>query len=105
MLQMPTFQKLSRALTEGETLYLTLYGLMILFFSYFWVATQFNPLHVFSIGSGVFRMVLSAMWLYQKLTAPTRSPEFEPPKIASLFGSVRPDSVNHSAAEMKSSNV
>ena len=46
MLQMPTFQKLSRALTEGETLYLTLYGLMILFFSYFWVATQFNPLQI-----------------------------------------------------------
>jgi preprotein translocase subunit SecY len=46
MLQMPTFQKLSRALTEGQGLYLTLYGLMILFFSYFWVATQFNPLQI-----------------------------------------------------------
>jgi preprotein translocase subunit SecY len=46
MLQAPVFQKLSRALTEGEVLYLTLYGLMILFFSYFWVATQFNPLQI-----------------------------------------------------------
>jgi preprotein translocase subunit SecY len=46
MLQLPSFQKLSRALTEGEVLYLALYGLMILFFSYFWVATQFNPLQI-----------------------------------------------------------
>jgi preprotein translocase subunit SecY len=30
----------------GEPLYLAAYGLMILFFSYFWVATQFNPLQV-----------------------------------------------------------
>jgi hypothetical protein len=27
------------------------------------------PMRVFSIGSGVFLMVLSAMWLYQKLNA------------------------------------
>ena len=27
-------------------LYLVIYGLMILFFSYFWVVTQFNPLQV-----------------------------------------------------------
>jgi preprotein translocase subunit SecY len=40
------FQKLSRSLQEGEILYLTLFGLMILFFSYFWVATQFNPLQI-----------------------------------------------------------
>ncbi|HUK83031.1 MAG TPA: preprotein translocase subunit SecY [Verrucomicrobiae bacterium] len=39
-------QKLARSLTEGEFLYLTLYGTMILFFSYFWVATQFNPLQI-----------------------------------------------------------
>jgi len=43
---MATLQRLARALTEGEVLYLTLYGLMILFFSYFWVATQFNPLQI-----------------------------------------------------------
>jgi preprotein translocase subunit SecY len=46
MLQMPLFQNMSRRLVEGEWLYLTLYGLMILFFSYFWVATQFNPLQI-----------------------------------------------------------
>jgi preprotein translocase subunit SecY len=46
MLQMPLFQKLARALTEGEGGYLLLYGTMILFFSYFWVATQFNPLQI-----------------------------------------------------------
>ena len=40
------FQQISRQLTEGEFLYLALYGLMILFFSYFWVATQFNPLQI-----------------------------------------------------------
>jgi preprotein translocase subunit SecY len=46
MLQAPTFQKMARSLTEGEAAYLTVYGLMILFFSYFWVATQFNPLQI-----------------------------------------------------------
>jgi len=46
MLNMPAFQKMARALTEGEVVYLTVYGLMILFFSYFWVATQFNPLQI-----------------------------------------------------------
>jgi preprotein translocase subunit SecY len=40
------FQKIGRQLTEGAILYLTVYGLMILFFSYFWVATQFNPLQI-----------------------------------------------------------
>ena len=39
-------QALGRQLTEGAGLYLTFYGLMILFFSYFWVATQFNPLQI-----------------------------------------------------------
>jgi len=46
MLQAPAFQRMARSLTEGEMAYLTLYGLMILFFSYFWVATQFNPLQI-----------------------------------------------------------
>ena len=46
MSQWPVMQKMARSLTEGEVLYLTLYGLMILFFSYFWVATQFNPLQI-----------------------------------------------------------
>ncbi len=31
---------------RGSLLYLTLYGLMILFFSYFWVATQFNEMQI-----------------------------------------------------------
>jgi preprotein translocase subunit SecY len=33
-------------LSYGSLLYLTLYGLMILFFSYFWVATQFNEIQI-----------------------------------------------------------
>jgi preprotein translocase subunit SecY len=36
----------ARYLTEGAALYLTVYSLMILFFSYFWVATQFNELTI-----------------------------------------------------------
>lgn len=46
MSHIEALQKLGRALTDGETGYLILYGLMILFFSYFWVATQFNPLQI-----------------------------------------------------------
>jgi len=33
-------------LAERSLVYLTIYGLMILFFSYFWVATQFNELQI-----------------------------------------------------------
>ncbi len=44
--QMLHLRNLTQWLTEGEVLYLTAYGLMILFFSYFWVATQFNPLQI-----------------------------------------------------------
>ena len=33
-------------LREGDFFYLSLYGLMILFFSYFWVATQFNEIQI-----------------------------------------------------------
>ncbi|HXG47700.1 MAG TPA: preprotein translocase subunit SecY [Methylomirabilota bacterium] len=33
-------------LQEGELLYMILYSLMILFFSYFWVATQFNEIQI-----------------------------------------------------------
>jgi preprotein translocase subunit SecY len=40
------FVRIARALAEGAVLYITLYGLMILFFSYFWVATQFNELQI-----------------------------------------------------------
>jgi preprotein translocase subunit SecY len=40
------FREIATALGEGAFLYLSLYGLMILFFSYFWVATQFNELQI-----------------------------------------------------------
>ncbi len=33
-------------LREGDAVYMILYGLMILFFSYFWVATQFNEIQI-----------------------------------------------------------
>ncbi len=37
---------IARALSERSFFYIALYGLMILFFSYFWVATQFNELQI-----------------------------------------------------------
>ena len=40
------FTEIARTLDYGAWLYLTLYALMILFFSYFWVATQFNELQI-----------------------------------------------------------
>ncbi|MGO8764125.1 MAG: preprotein translocase subunit SecY [Limisphaerales bacterium] len=40
------FQWLAIQLAYGSYLYLLIYGLMILFFSYFWVATQFNELQI-----------------------------------------------------------
>jgi preprotein translocase subunit SecY len=46
MSRFTVFQRMSRALMEGEAVYLVIYGLMILFFSYFWVLTQFNPLQI-----------------------------------------------------------
>jgi preprotein translocase subunit SecY len=39
-------RSLGAMLGERHFLYLVLYGLMILFFSYFWVATQFNELQI-----------------------------------------------------------
>ncbi|NQT91670.1 MAG: preprotein translocase subunit SecY [Lentisphaerae bacterium] len=39
-------RRLGEAFGMGEPLYLVAYGGMILFFSYFWVATQFNPLQI-----------------------------------------------------------
>lgn len=44
--QLLNMRNLATWLTEGEVLYLSAYGLMILFFSYFWVSTQFNPLQI-----------------------------------------------------------
>ncbi len=42
----PVFSALASKFREGEPLYLFIYALMILFFSYFWVATQFNELQI-----------------------------------------------------------
>jgi preprotein translocase subunit SecY len=41
-----TLVGISQHLHDDAVLYLFLYGLMILFFSYFWVATQFNELQI-----------------------------------------------------------
>jgi preprotein translocase subunit SecY len=40
------FRGIAVQLGYGSVGYLTIYGLMILFFSYFWVATQFNELQI-----------------------------------------------------------
>jgi len=40
------FLALAQNLNTGSVLYLVLYSLMILFFAYFWVATQFNELQI-----------------------------------------------------------
>ena len=44
--RLPFLQKVAGMLNEGAVLYLLLYGAMILFFSYFWVATQFNEIQI-----------------------------------------------------------
>ncbi len=46
MSQSNAMQRFARNFFEGEVVYLTLYGVMILAFSYFWVAIQFNPLEI-----------------------------------------------------------
>jgi preprotein translocase subunit SecY len=40
------FHSIALALNPGSFSYLTFYSLMILFFSYFWVATQFNEIQI-----------------------------------------------------------
>jgi preprotein translocase subunit SecY len=45
-LDVPFLFKLAALLQQGSFLYITFYALMILFFSYFWVATQFNELQI-----------------------------------------------------------
>jgi preprotein translocase subunit SecY len=40
------FKTIAAYLNYGTPLYNSLYALMILFFSYFWVATQFNPVQI-----------------------------------------------------------
>lgn len=42
----PFLSNLSIKFREGEPVYMVIYSLMILFFSYFWVATQFNELQI-----------------------------------------------------------
>ncbi len=44
--KIPFLIDIARTLGEGEFVYMTVYGLMILFFSYFWVATQFNEIQI-----------------------------------------------------------
>ena len=39
-------KELGAALNYGTWQYMTIYAVMILFFSYFWVATQFNPVQI-----------------------------------------------------------
>jgi preprotein translocase subunit SecY len=39
-------QRIGAAFDMGETMYMVGYTALILFFSYFWVATQFNPLQI-----------------------------------------------------------
>jgi preprotein translocase subunit SecY len=41
-----SFLWVARNLASGSLLYITVYALMILFFAYFWVATQFNELQI-----------------------------------------------------------
>jgi preprotein translocase subunit SecY len=43
---LPFLNKLAIQLQDGALLYLVVYGAMILFFSYFWVATQFNEIQI-----------------------------------------------------------
>ncbi|MFA7256654.1 MAG: preprotein translocase subunit SecY [Kiritimatiellales bacterium] len=46
MLPWPAAKHIGAALGYGTSLYMICFGLMILFFSYFWVATQFNPVQI-----------------------------------------------------------
>ncbi len=46
MLPWDTAKRIGAALNYGTPLYMTVFGLMILFFSYFWVATQFHPVQI-----------------------------------------------------------
>ncbi len=46
MIPIDFFKNIGRALSYGSVWYITLYGILILFFSYFWVATQFNPVQI-----------------------------------------------------------
>ena len=43
---MKFFNDIAASLYEGAFLYILIFSLLILFFSYFWVATQFNELQI-----------------------------------------------------------
>lgn len=45
-INIPFCQKMGAALSIGQPMYLVVYAALMLFFSYFWVATQFNPLQI-----------------------------------------------------------
>jgi len=40
------FREIAASLDRGSFLYIAMFGIMILFFSYFWVATQFNEIQI-----------------------------------------------------------
>jgi len=46
MTGVPFLQNVANAINFGTPLYNLIYAMMILFFSYFWVATQFNPVQI-----------------------------------------------------------
>lgn len=46
MVRLDIFQQMAAAVNFGTPLYNVLYAVLILFFSYFWVATQFNPIQI-----------------------------------------------------------
>ncbi|MBN1269428.1 MAG: preprotein translocase subunit SecY [Kiritimatiellae bacterium] len=46
MVKLGVFQRMAAAMNFGSPLYTTMYAVLILFFSYFWVATQFNPVQI-----------------------------------------------------------
>jgi preprotein translocase subunit SecY len=46
LMKIPQTRSIGTMLQMGSPLYLVVFSAMILFFSYFWVATQFNPLQI-----------------------------------------------------------
>ena len=46
MLPFEAAKRFGAAIDVGTTWYMVLYGVLIFFFSYFWVATQFNPIQI-----------------------------------------------------------
>ena len=44
--RIPATRHIGAMLGRGEPLYLVLFSVLIIFFSYFWVATQFNPIQI-----------------------------------------------------------